>query len=130
MKPLKALIVEDNAFMATILHDMLQKYAGKIAVAGIAKTGPDALSLIAAQQPDVVFLDIELPRMTGFELLQQIEHINFQTVFTSFVPSCVRKSTTAFGCPIANSRLSCEKTLMVSKIRSIIFILFFILYFL
>lgn len=83
MKPLKALIVEDNVFMATVLHDMLQKYAGKISVAGIAKTGPDALSLIAAQQPDVVFLDIELPRMTGFELLQQIEHINFQTVFTT-----------------------------------------------
>ena len=83
MNPLKALIVEDNAFMATVLHDMLQQYAGKIAVTGIAKTGNDALSLIAAIKPNVVFLDIELPDMTGFELLQKIEHINFKTVFTT-----------------------------------------------
>jgi two-component system LytT family response regulator len=83
MKPLKALIVEDNAFMATVLHDMLQQYAGKIAVVDTAKTGNDALSLITSIKPNVVFLDIELPDMTGFELLQQIEDINFQTVFTT-----------------------------------------------
>jgi two-component system, LytTR family, response regulator len=83
MKPLSALIVEDNAFMVTVLQDMLQQYAGKITVTDIAKTGSDALSLIAAIKPNVVFLDIELPDMTGFELLQQIEHISFQTVFTT-----------------------------------------------
>jgi two-component system LytT family response regulator len=83
MKPLKALIVEDNAFMAAVLHDMLQQYAGKIAVVDIAKTGNDALSMITSIKPNVIFLDIELPDMTGFELLQQIENINFQTVFTT-----------------------------------------------
>ena len=83
MKPLKALIVEDNAFMATILYDMLQQYTGKIDVIHIARTGNDALSLIATIKPNVVFLDIELPDMTGFELLQRIKNINFQTVFTT-----------------------------------------------
>ena len=83
MKPLSALIVEDNAFMATVLHDMLEQYKDKIAVTDIATTGNDALSLIAAIKPNVVFLDIELPDMTGFELLQQIENINFKTVFTT-----------------------------------------------
>lgn len=83
MKPLKALIVEDNAFMATVLHDMLQQYATKITVIDIAKTGKEAIALIASIKPNVVFLDIELPDMTGFELLQQLENINFQTVFTT-----------------------------------------------
>ena len=83
MKPLKSLIVEDNAFMAEILHDLLKQYATKIAVIEIAKTGEEALSLIASIKPDVVFLDIELPDMTGFGLLQQIENINFKTVFTT-----------------------------------------------
>jgi two-component system, LytTR family, response regulator len=83
MKPLKALIVEDSVFMATVLHDLLNEYAPKIAVTGIAKTGNEALSLISSIKPDVVFLDIELPDMTGFELLQQLEDINFQTVFTT-----------------------------------------------
>ncbi len=83
MIALKALIVEDNAFMATILQDMLQQYSSKIAVVDIAETGNEAISLIASIQPNVVFLDIELPDMTGFELLQQLEEINFQTVFTT-----------------------------------------------
>lgn len=83
MKPLNALIVEDNEFMASILHDMLNQYAPQIAVVGTAKTGKEALSLINYIKPNVVFLDIELPDMTGFELLLQLNDINFQTIFTT-----------------------------------------------
>lgn len=82
-QPLKALIVEDNTFMATVLHDLLNQYAPAISVVAIANNGHEALQLIASQKPNVVFLDIELPDMTGFELLQRIENINFQTVFTT-----------------------------------------------
>ena len=83
MKPIQALLVEDNAFMAAVLSDLLQQNASTIAVLGIAKTGKEALELIASLKPDVVFLDIELPDMTGFELLQQLDDINFQTIFTT-----------------------------------------------
>jgi len=83
MLPIKALIVEDNAFMATVLSDLLQQDNGHISVIGIAKTGKEALHLIASMQPNVVFLDIELPDMTGFELLQKLNNINFQTIFTT-----------------------------------------------
>lgn len=83
MKPVKALIVEDNVFMATVLHDLLRQQATDMAVLDIANTGKKALQLIASQKPDVVFLDIELPDMTGFELLQQVDDINFQTIFTT-----------------------------------------------
>ncbi len=83
MKPVKALIVEDNVFMATVLHDLLTQQATDITVLDIADTGKKALQLIASQKPDVVFLDIELPDMTGFELLQQVDDINFQTIFTT-----------------------------------------------
>ncbi|MBK9485663.1 MAG: response regulator transcription factor [Chitinophagaceae bacterium] len=83
MKPIKALIVEDNAFMATVLNDLLTQHATDIAVLNIANTGKKALQLIASEKPDVVFLDIELPDMTGFELLQQLGDINFQTIFTT-----------------------------------------------
>lgn len=83
MKPIKALIVEDNVFMATVLHDLLKQHATDIAVLDIANTGKKALQLIASVKPDVVFLDIELPDMTGFELLEQVDNINFQTIFTT-----------------------------------------------
>lgn len=83
MKSRKALIIEDNAFMATVLHDLLLSYAPDIAVLGIAHSGKEALKLIAAEKPNVIFLDIELPDMTGFELLQKLEDIRFQTIFTT-----------------------------------------------
>ncbi|MBS1731333.1 MAG: response regulator transcription factor [Bacteroidetes bacterium] len=83
MRPIKALIVEDNAFMATVLCDLLKKRKSEIVVLDIAKTGSQALKMIASSKPNVVFLDIELPDMTGFELLQQLKCINFQTIFTT-----------------------------------------------
>ena len=83
MKPIRALIVEDNIFMATVLHDLLKEHATDIAVLDTATTGNKALQLIASEKPNVVFLDIELPDMTGFELLQQLDDINFQTIFTT-----------------------------------------------
>ncbi|MEZ4856085.1 MAG: LytTR family DNA-binding domain-containing protein [Gelidibacter sp.] len=83
MKTLKALIIEDNSFMANILQDMLQQYNTDIVVDSVAKTGKEALYKINQIQPDVVFLDIELPDMNGFELLSQLKHINFKIIFTT-----------------------------------------------
>ena len=83
MKPVKALIVEDNEFMATVLQDMLQQHGAEFSIVEVAHTGREALEAMAARKPDVVFLDIELPDMTGFELLQQLEDIRFQTIFTT-----------------------------------------------
>ena len=83
MKPIRAIIVEDNAFMATVLSDLLREHSSEFALLGVAATGQAALPLIADSKPDVVFLDIELPDMTGFELLQQLDGIDFQTIFTT-----------------------------------------------
>jgi two-component system LytT family response regulator len=69
--------------MATVLQDLLQQYCSDISVLEVASSGKEALRLITSEQPDVVFLDIELPDMTGFELLQQLENISFQTIFTT-----------------------------------------------
>lgn len=83
MKPIKAIIIEDNAFMATVLSDLLQQHATDMSIVGIANTGREALQLIASTKPNVIFLDIELPDMNGFELLQKLDDIQFQTIFTT-----------------------------------------------
>ncbi len=80
----KALIVEDNAFMAKVLSDMLrQQSIADILLLGLAYSGKEALSMIASEKPDVVFLDIELPDMNGFEILSKLPEINFKTIFTT-----------------------------------------------
>jgi two-component system LytT family response regulator len=83
MKPLKAIIVEDNVFMATVLQDLLNQHKPDISVLDVVYNGSEALKKIASLKPDVVFLDIELPDMTGFELLQQLDDIPFKTIFTT-----------------------------------------------
>lgn len=83
MKPLKALIVEDNVFMATVLQDALGHFSKELTVEGVAKSGVEALNLIKEKKPNIVFLDIELPNMTGFELLSKLPEITFKTIFTT-----------------------------------------------
>ena len=83
MKTLKALIIEDNPFMANVLKDMLAIHSKSILVTGIAYSGKEALEMIGNTNPTIVFLDIELPDMTGFEMLQQLPVISFKTIFTT-----------------------------------------------
>ncbi len=65
-------IVEDEPLPSTRLRRLLEDEPG-VRVAGEAKDGTEALALIASVQPDVVFLDIHLPDMSGFDVLARIE---------------------------------------------------------
>lgn len=68
---LQVLVVDDSKLMRTLITDMLQSDPA-INVIGTAKDGIDALYQISALQPDVVTLDVEMPRMTGLEALEHI----------------------------------------------------------
>ena len=67
----KVLIVDDSAYMRVILRDMIVA-EGDIEVVGTAKDGLEALSKIEADSPDVVLLDIQMPKMDGLATLQRI----------------------------------------------------------
>ena len=67
----KALIVDDSAYMRVVLKDMLESDPD-IVVAGVAKDGLEAIERVKAIAPDVVLLDIQMPRMDGIATLQRI----------------------------------------------------------
>lgn len=67
----RVLIVDDSAFMRTALSKMIASETG-FEVVGTAWSGSDALVKIAALNPDVVTLDIEMPGLNGIETLQRI----------------------------------------------------------
>jgi two-component system chemotaxis response regulator CheB len=69
--PIRILIVDDSAFMRTALSRMIASESG-FEVAGTACTGTEALSKIAALDPDVVTLDIHMPGLDGVETLRLI----------------------------------------------------------
>ncbi len=70
-KKVKVLIVDDSAYMRVILKDMIALEEG-LEVVATAKDGIDALERVKEQSPDVVLLDIQMPKMDGLATLQRI----------------------------------------------------------
>lgn len=87
MKPsLKAIIVDDEPAARRLLH-YLCNYNKNIEVIGEAANGTVAIELINKLEPDVVFLDIQLPDITGLEVLQKLSfrpNIIFTTAYEQF----------------------------------------------
>ncbi len=71
MGQIKLLVVDDSLFMQKILQDILHSDQ-EISVVGTARDGEEALSKIASLRPDVVTMDIEMPRMDGLTAVQRI----------------------------------------------------------
>jgi DNA-binding LytR/AlgR family response regulator len=67
-----ALIVEDEPLLAAELRDQLQALWPELDVAGHAENGVEAVSMLEALRPDVVFLDIQIPGLTGMEVAQHV----------------------------------------------------------
>jgi two-component system chemotaxis response regulator CheB len=71
----KVLIVDDSAFIRNILTTMLSSDPD-IKVVGIAKNGIEAIEKTAELKPDLVTMDVEMPKMNGIEALKHIMTIN------------------------------------------------------
>ena len=80
---IKAVIVDDEPYCCQTLVTLLNRYCPMMEVEGIYHSGVAALPAIKARPPQLLFLDIEMPQMNGFELLQQLHEINFELIFTT-----------------------------------------------
>ena len=69
---MRVLIVDDEPIARQVLRQELEGTAD-IEIVGEAENGGAALDLISARQPDLVFLDLEMPVMTGFEMISQLQ---------------------------------------------------------
>ena len=80
---LKAVIIEDESSSREILRNYLAKYCKNVDVLGEAASVKEGLELLAQTQPDVVFLDVEMPFGNAFDLLDQLPERSFETVFVT-----------------------------------------------
>lgn len=81
MKQLSALIVDDERLARRELRTLLEAHDA-IAVVGEAASVREAVRRVEALGPDVIFLDVQMPRQSGFELLDQVEN-SFRVVFVT-----------------------------------------------
>jgi two-component system, LytTR family, response regulator len=80
---IKAIIVDDEPYCCETLTTLLERYCPQVTVAAICYSGKEALTAIKEQQPQILFLDIEMPQMNGFELLERLPEIGFELIFTT-----------------------------------------------
>lgn len=80
---LSALIVDDEASGRENLAYLLQTYCPEIDVLALAASGEAAQLMVEAYRPDVVFLDIKMPRMDGFAFLDSLADRSFSVVFVT-----------------------------------------------
>lgn len=80
---IKAMIVDDEPYCCEALSILLERYCPQVTIAGSYHSGADALTAIRQERPQLLFLDIEMPRMNGFELLENIKELPLQLIFTT-----------------------------------------------
>lgn len=84
-KTLKAIIIDDAAQARNLLRLMLAELAANIEIVGEAENTVQAIEQINQHQPDLVFLDIEMPGKSGLQMLEELtpENSGFETIFVT-----------------------------------------------
>jgi len=80
---IRAIIIDDEPYCCDILVAMLASDCPDIKLVGICTNASDGLTAIRQNFPELVFLDVEMPKMNGFEMLEQLSSINFHLIFTT-----------------------------------------------
>ncbi|MFT3948958.1 MAG: LytTR family DNA-binding domain-containing protein [Agriterribacter sp.] len=80
---LKALIIDDEAMACDMLEYLLSQNVSSVTSIKKAASATEGLALIHSFYPDIIFLDIQMPFMNGFELLSKISKHYFSVIFTT-----------------------------------------------
>lgn len=80
---IKAVIIDDEPYCCEIVAAMLESDCSEINITSICKNAVEGLAAIKQHSPDLVFLDVEMPKMNGFEMLEQLPAVNFHLIFTT-----------------------------------------------
>lgn len=80
---LTAIIVDDEPQCREVLEKELQLFEDKIELLRVCSGGKEGILAINELKPDVVFLDIEMPHLDGFDVLNMVKEESFAVIFTT-----------------------------------------------
>ena len=80
---LKAVLIDDDQSNLSALTEKLVKHCPQVEIIAKCDNGQDGIKVIDNLKPDIVFLDIEMPVMNGFVMLQHLTYKNFELIFVT-----------------------------------------------
>ena len=105
----RAIIADDEPNLARYLRERLAALWPELEIAGVAGNGPEAKALIAAEEPDIAFLDIRMPGISGLDVARDLEgvHVVFVTAFDQYAVEAFERAAVDYLLkPVTDERLA------------------------
>jgi DNA-binding LytR/AlgR family response regulator len=122
MKVLKALIAEDEPVLRGELRDTLAKLWPELVICAEAADGIEAIRALDEHAPDIVFLDIQMPGMSGIEVAQQVSgraHVAFVTAYDKYALAAFEQGAVDYVMkPISPARIATTVARLKQRIKS------------
>ena len=83
MASVKAILIDDELSSLQNLQQKLVEFCPDVNVLAAVQQPEAAIELVKQHKPDVIFLDIEMPKMSGFRVLEELGNINCEVIFTT-----------------------------------------------
>jgi two-component system, LytTR family, response regulator len=83
MKAIRTVIVDDEPAAVNVIKALLRQFAPDLELAGVAENGLEAIKVITAARPNLIFLDVDMPVMNGLQVLEKLPEKNFAVIFTT-----------------------------------------------
>lgn len=79
----KVIIIDDEKFCIEVMEELIREYCPMLDVVAVCQSGEEGIRAIYEHKPDLIFLDIEMPRMSGFDMLEKLLPFRFDVIFTT-----------------------------------------------
>ena len=107
--PLKTILIDDEPLALKRLRRLLEKHPGTFTIVAEAQNGAEGLVAVETHRPDLIFLDIEMPVLNGFEMLARVQFmplVIFSTAYDQYAIRAFEENSLDYLLkPIENERL-------------------------
>jgi two-component system LytT family response regulator len=88
----RAIIIDDEAIGINALKVLIEQHTSGVKIVATTTDPDKGITLIEDYKPEIVFIDVSMPKMNGFELLEKLNYKNFKLVFTTAHPEYALKA--------------------------------------